>query len=153
MKSTTSSQLIGIVKEKDYLQVKALLLIWIEWRKPISTPIVVGLEISKNISLVNLDPMAFLELKTKGSCEFILSEALFDYDFQGHYCRQIKTISLSFDIGNGQTVMATLTQLNHKTIIEPDPKAVKYLLQPKDKEPLSIRSNWKSTTANCAFST
>ncbi|MCO6477406.1 MAG: hypothetical protein J5I94_12325 [Phaeodactylibacter sp.] len=102
------------------------------------------LEISKNISMLELDPIAFLELKTKGVCEFSLSEALFDYDFQGHYCRQIKTISLSFDAAEGETVNATLTQLNHKTILEPDPKAVKFLLQPKDKMPLSIRADWKA---------
>ena len=102
------------------------------------------LEISKNISLLELDPVAFLQLKAKGVCEFSLSEALFDYDFQGHYCRQIKTIALTFDAGQGQTVMATLTQLNHKTLLEADAKAVKYLLDPKDQPPLSIRSDWKA---------
>ncbi|MFW5764440.1 MAG: neuraminidase-like domain-containing protein [Coleofasciculus sp.] len=101
-------------------------------------------EISKNISLLELDPMALLQLKNKGVCEFALTEALFDYDFPGHYCRQIKTLSLTFDIGEGQTVMATLTQLNHKMVLEPDPKAVKYLLDPKDQPPLSIRNGWKA---------
>ena len=101
-------------------------------------------EISKNISLLELDPLALLQLKNKGVCEFALTEELFDYDFPGHYCRQIKTLSLTFDIGEGQTVMATLTQLNHKTVLEPDPKAVKYLLDPKDQPPLSIRNGWKA---------
>ncbi len=101
-------------------------------------------EISKSISLLELDPMAFLQLKNKGVCEFSLSEAMFDYDFQGHYCRQIKTISISFDTIDDKTVNATLTQLNNKTIIEPDSKAVKYLLNPKGTQPLSIRNNWKA---------
>ncbi len=101
-------------------------------------------EITKSVSLLDLDPMAFLDLKTKGSCMISLPEALFDYDFQGHYCRQIKTISISFDIPEGQTVNATLTQLSHKTILEPDPKAVKFLLNPKDAEPTTIRSNWRA---------
>ena len=101
-------------------------------------------EITKEISLMELDPMALLQLKTKGVCEFDLSEALFDYDFQGHYCRQVKTISLAFAMGDGKTVMATLSQLNHKTVLEPDAKAVKYLLDPKGDQPLSIRNDWKA---------
>jgi len=104
-----------------------------------------SLEIGKHISLAELDPMAFIQLKTKGSCEFNLSEALFDYDFQGHYRRQVKTIAIEIDAGKGKTVNATLTQLRHKTVMEADAKAVKYLLNPKGKEPLSIRSDWRST--------
>lgn len=103
-------------------------------------------EITKNISLLELDPVAFLQLKSKGVCEFALTEALFDYDFPGHYCRQIKTLSLTFHAAEGQRVdvNATLTQLNHKTVLEPDAKAVKYLLDPKDQPPLSLRSGWKA---------
>ncbi|MEZ4851154.1 MAG: hypothetical protein R3B93_21580 [Bacteroidia bacterium] len=70
-------------------------------------------------------------------------KAEFDCDFPGHYCRQLKTISIGFDIGSGQTVMATLTQLNHKTVLDPDPKAVKYLLDPKGRQPEGIRSDWR----------
>ena len=102
------------------------------------------LEISRNISLLGLDPLALLQLKTRGECEFRLPESLFDYDYQGHYCRQIKTISLSFDMGSGEQVMATLTQLGHHTVMEPDPKAVKYLLNPDGTPPLSIRSDWRA---------
>lgn len=102
------------------------------------------LEISKMVSLLELDPLAFLELKRKGVCEFYLSEALYDYDFPGHYCRQTKTIALAFDIGEGIYINATLTQLSHKTIVEADPKAVQFLLDPKDQPPMTIRSNWKA---------
>lgn len=102
------------------------------------------LEITKEISLLELDPLAFLELKTKGSCEFYLSEALFDYDFPSHYCRQIATLSVSFDVGDGVFVHATLTQLNHTTLLEADPKAVKFLLEPKGLPPASIRNNWRN---------
>jgi hypothetical protein len=100
-------------------------------------------EITKNISMLELDPLAFLKLKTEGVCEFRLSEALFDYDYQGHYNRQITTISVAFDIGEGQTVNATLTQLNNKVVMEPDIKAVKYLMNPKDEQPDTIRSDWR----------
>jgi hypothetical protein len=102
------------------------------------------LEVSKNVSLLELDPLAFVDFKSTGQCEFSLTESLFDYDFPGHYCRQIKTISVSFDAGEGNTLNAMLTQLSHKTIMEPDAKAVKFLLNPQDKAPASIRSNWKA---------
>ncbi len=102
-----------------------------------------GMEITKNVSLLELDPLAFIQLKIKGTCEFRLTEELFDQDFPGHYNRQMKTISLAFDIGEGKTVNATLTQLNNKLVMEPDPKAVKYLLNPKGEQPLTIRTDWK----------
>ena len=100
-------------------------------------------EISKPISLLSLDPLAFLQLKAQGACEFELSEALFDYDFAGHYCRQIKSIEVSFDAASGETVNATLTQLNHKMVLKADPKAVKYLIDPKGGQPLALRSDWR----------
>ena len=103
-----------------------------------------SLEITKNISLLELDPMAFIQLKVKGECMFRLSEELFDYDFPGHYNRQMKTISLAFDIGEGKSVMATLTQLNNKLVMEPDVKAVKYLMDPKGTQPESIRADWRA---------
>ena len=102
-----------------------------------------GFEITKPVSLLGFEPMAFLQLKQRGRCEFSLTEALFDYDFQGHYCRQIKTISIAFVGMEDQVVNATLTQLSHKTVLEPDPKAVKFLLNPKDQPPLTIRSDWR----------
>ncbi len=101
------------------------------------------LEITKPVSLLELDPLAFLQLKSRGRCEFSLTEAMYDYDFQGHYNRQIKTISISFEGMEDQVVNATLTQLSHKTVLEPDTKAVKFLLNPKDQPPLSIRSDWR----------
>ena len=104
-----------------------------------------GFEITKAVSLLEHDPVALLQLKSKGVCEFAFTEAFFDYDFPGHYGRQVKTIAVTFDAGDGPTVMATLTQLSHKTLLEPDPKAVKYLLDPKDQPPLTIRSNWRTS--------
>lgn len=105
-----------------------------------------GFEITKKISLLALDPVALLQLKTKGVCEFALTEALFDYDFPGHYCRQIRTVALTFTAGDQRLqVNATLTQLNHKTVLEPDAKAVKHLIDPKNQPPLTLRSDWRSS--------
>ncbi|MEZ4735888.1 MAG: hypothetical protein R3E79_53035 [Caldilineaceae bacterium] len=104
-----------------------------------------GFAITKQISLLALNPVAFLQLKRSGVCEFTLGEALFDYDFPGHYRRQIKTLSFTFHGAEGQlmNVNATLTQLSHKTVLEPDAKAVKYLLDPKGEPPLTLRSDWR----------
>jgi hypothetical protein len=89
------------------------------------------MEITKYVSLVQVDPLALVRLKEQGSCEFELTEALFDEDFPGHYCRQIKTVSLSFPavVGPYHNFNATLTQLGHRTLLTPDKTALKYLLQ------------------------
>ena len=103
-----------------------------------------SLEITKNISLLEFDPMALLQLKTKGSCQFRLSEEMFDYDFPGHYNRQIKTVSLAFDIGEGQNVNATLTQLSGKQVMDADIKAVKHLIDPSNEATPNVRVNWRA---------
>jgi hypothetical protein len=101
-------------------------------------------EITKRISLIDLDPIAFLKLKTEGICEFDFGEALFDDDFPGHYCRQVKTIAVEIDLGGGVAVNATLTQLTGRVVMDPDAKAVAFLLEPKETPPPSIRHNWKA---------
>ena len=53
------------------------------------------LELTKHISLAFFNPLALIELKETGKCYFSLSEELFDLDFQGHYFRRIKSVSLS----------------------------------------------------------
>jgi len=52
-------------------------------------------EITKNISLRQLDPMALMILRESGSCTFDIPEVLFDMDFPGHYMRRLRTVSTS----------------------------------------------------------
>jgi hypothetical protein len=89
------------------------------------------LEITRYISLAQVDPLALIHLKEKGSCEFDLTEALFDRDFPGHYCRQLKSVAVSFPalVGPYDNFNATLTQLTHRTLLAADKAALKYLLQ------------------------
>ncbi|WP_149030914.1 neuraminidase-like domain-containing protein [Moorena producens] len=105
------------------------------------------LEIDKIVSLRQLDPRAFLELKTTGECHFSFDETLFALDFPSHYCRQIKTIELSIPavVGPYQNINATLTQEGDKVLIEPNPEAVKWLLNPGSGDPPEgkIRQNWR----------
>jgi peptidoglycan hydrolase-like protein with peptidoglycan-binding domain/5-hydroxyisourate hydrolase-like protein (transthyretin family) len=53
------------------------------------------LEITKQISLMQVDPKALLTLKTTGKCELSLSEWLYNMDFPRHYNRRIKSVSIS----------------------------------------------------------
>ncbi|MFL6821521.1 MAG: neuraminidase-like domain-containing protein [Xanthobacteraceae bacterium] len=68
------------------------------------------LEITKHISLQQLDPHALIQLIETGSCTFTLPEVLFDIDFPGHYMRRIKSASLTIPavIGPYASVNATL---------------------------------------------
>ncbi|BCY09025.1 hypothetical protein L3i22_041130 [Actinoplanes sp. L3-i22] len=105
-----------------------------------------GLEITKRVSLLDLDPLALLALKNTGRCEFALTEALFDRDFPGHYRRQIRTLSVSFDTDQGPVgINATLTQLDNRTVTGPDPRAVKFLLEPQGSPPATLRSDWRAS--------
>ncbi len=52
-------------------------------------------EMTRHVSLRQLDPPALLVLKAAGVCEVTLPEWLFDMDAPGHYMRRIKSVSLS----------------------------------------------------------
>ena len=72
-------------------------------------------EMIKHISLQQLDPMALIELREKGKCEFSISEILFDMDFPGHFMRRIKSVALSIPCiaGPYTSVNATLRMKEH----------------------------------------
>lgn len=73
-------------------------------------------EITKHISLRQLDPFALLQLKVGNYCEFNIPEVLFDMDFPGHYKRRIKSVSISIPCiaGPYTSVNATLQLMNNK---------------------------------------
>jgi hypothetical protein len=110
------------------------------------------LEIEKTISLrtlKTLDNDPFEKLKAGGKCKFELNEKLFEDDFPGHYCRQIKTISISIPavIGSYENIKATLTQLSDKILLKPNLNAVNYLLGNKQgstqPDTSILRSSWR----------
>ncbi|WP_326558464.1 hemopexin repeat-containing protein [Micromonospora sp. NBC_01796] len=105
-----------------------------------------GMEITKRVSLRDLDAVALLRLRTEGVCEFALTEELFDRDFPGHYRRQIRTVAVTFTDAEGAVTRlnAVLTQTGHKTVLEPDPRAVKHLLDPQGTPPASLRFDWRA---------
>ncbi|EFM12226.1 Insecticidal toxin complex/plasmid viulence protein [Paenibacillus curdlanolyticus YK9] len=104
------------------------------------------LELEKTVSLLHLDPIKFIAFKggmpggtgTQGKLDFELSEKLFDFDFPGHYCRKIKSISISIPavVGPYQNINATLVQNRNAVVVSAnDSSGVSYLLNPSDPAP------------------
>ncbi|KAH8683690.1 hypothetical protein BGZ61DRAFT_358185 [Ilyonectria robusta] len=52
-------------------------------------------ELTKTVSLRQLDPLALITLREMGSTTFTLPEMLFDFDFPGHYMRRLRSVSVS----------------------------------------------------------
>lgn len=70
-------------------------------------------ELTKHVSLLQVDPLALIQLRTTGRCTVRLPETLFDMDGPGHYFRRIKTVAVSIPCVTGPyaTVNCTLTLL------------------------------------------
>ena len=73
-------------------------------------------EIVKSLSLRQLDPLALMDLRETGSCEFEIPEVLFDMDYPGHYARRIKSVSLQVPtvLGPHTSLNCTLRLLAHR---------------------------------------
>ncbi len=67
------------------------------------------IELVRNVSLRQLDPMALLSLKITGSCTVTLPEWLYDRDCPGHYMRRIKMIGLSIPAVTGPNASTSCT--------------------------------------------
>jgi hypothetical protein len=52
-------------------------------------------ELTRHISLLQINPLALVTLRQTGVCEFSIPEALFDLELPGHYMRRIRSVSLS----------------------------------------------------------
>lgn len=78
-------------------------------------------ELTKNVSLLQVDPIALLQLRATGHCIVTLPEALFDMDCPGHYFRRIKSVAVSIPCVTGPytSVNCTLTLL--KSTIRKNP--------------------------------
>lgn len=73
-------------------------------------------EITKHVSVVQLDPLALIALKETGSCEIEIPEWAFDVDYAGHYFRRLKTVAITIPavVGPYTSLNATLTLLSSK---------------------------------------
>ncbi len=52
-------------------------------------------ELTKHVSLLQVNPVALLQLRATGSCTFDLHEEVFDFDAPGHYFRRIRSVAIS----------------------------------------------------------
>ncbi|MFY9488419.1 MAG: hypothetical protein WAP35_06970 [Solirubrobacterales bacterium] len=70
-------------------------------------------ELTKNVSLQQIDPLALMQLRTTGRCTVRLPEAVFDMDGPGHYFRRVKSVAVSVPCVAGPyaSVNCTLTLL------------------------------------------
>jgi hypothetical protein len=78
-------------------------------------------ELTKHVSLRQLDPVALLTLKATGTCEVALPEWLFDLDAPGHYMRRIKNVSLSIPAVTGPYTSVNCTLSLQKSTLRRSP--------------------------------
>ena len=73
-------------------------------------------EITKHVSLAQLDPLALIKLRNTGVCDFEIPEALYDLDYAGQYFRRLKSVSISLPCVAGPytSVSAKLSLVNNK---------------------------------------
>lgn len=79
-------------------------------------------ELTRHVSLQQLDPLALLTLKVTGSCEVTIPEWLFDLDCPGHYLRRIKNVSLSIPCVAGPYTSINCTLSLLKSTIRKSPR-------------------------------
>jgi hypothetical protein len=61
-------------------------------------------ELTKHVSLLQVDPLALVQLRATGRCTVRLPEMLFDMDGPGHYFRRIKSVAVSLPCVTGPYV-------------------------------------------------
>lgn len=78
-------------------------------------------ELTRHVSLAQLDPVALTQLRTGGSCEFSIPEALFDLDYPGHYLRRIRSVSVTVPCVTGPytPLPMRLTLVSSRTRMDP----------------------------------
>jgi hypothetical protein len=79
-------------------------------------------ELTKHVSLAQLDPLALVELRETGRCQLRLPEEIFDLDYPGHYFRTIASVSLTLPAVAGPytTIGCTLRLLRNEIRTTPD---------------------------------
>lgn len=80
------------------------------------------LELTKHVSLAQLDPYALMELRTNHTCLLSLPELLFDLDNPGHYLRRLKSVAVTIPcvVGPYGGVSLTLSLLDNHIRVSTD---------------------------------
>ncbi len=100
--------------EKLYFDVKRMELAYLELNRR-------EYELTKHVSLLQVDPLALIQLRATGRCTVRLPEEVFDMDGPGHYFRRIKSVALSIPCVTGPfaSVNCKLTLLKSSIRITP----------------------------------
>jgi hypothetical protein len=69
-------------------------------------------ELTKHVSLLQVDPAALLQFRATGKCTFDVPEDVFDFDCPGQYFRRIKSVGLSIPC-----VVGPYTSVNCKLML------------------------------------
>ena len=80
-------------------------------------------ETSRYVSLGVLNPGALQNLLVNGSCDFTLSESLFDNDYPGHYNRRLTRMSVTVvypSPGKFDNIKAALTMVSNQVRVKTD---------------------------------
>jgi hypothetical protein len=91
--------------EKLYQDIKRMEMAYVEQNRR-------EYELTKHVSLLQVNPLALLQLRATGSCSFALPEEIYDFDCPGHYFRRIRTLALSIPC-----VVGPYTSLNCRLTI------------------------------------
>jgi hypothetical protein len=91
-------------------------------------------ELTKHVSLLQIDPLALMQLRATGTCSFTLPEEAFDLDCPGHYFRRIKSVALTLPCVAGAftSVNCTVTLQKSTIRISTDLPGNKYARQGPD---------------------
>ena len=91
-------------------------------------------ELTKHVSLLQIDPLALVQLRATGTCGFTVPEAAFDLDGPGHYFRRTKSIAVTLPCiaGPYTSVNCTLTLQKSTIRVSTDLPNDKYLRQGSD---------------------
>jgi hypothetical protein len=74
-------------------------------------------ELTKHVSLMQVAPLALLQLRATGTCLVTLPEELFDLDCPGHYFRRIKSVALTIPCVTGPYTSVNCTLSLQKSSI------------------------------------
>ncbi|TDW96986.1 Tc toxin subunit A-related protein [Dinghuibacter silviterrae] len=77
-------------------------------------------ELTRQVSLAQLDPIALLQLKSAGSCYVTVPEELFDLDYPGQYFRRIKQVAVTLPgiVGPYTPVCLKMTLMSNSVRID-----------------------------------
>jgi hypothetical protein len=78
-------------------------------------------ELTKHVSLKEVDPLAVMALRATGRCTVSLPEELFDLDGPGHYFRRIKSVAVSIPCVAGPYASVNCTLTLQKSAIRKSP--------------------------------